>query len=77
MAPGVDELLERARSKRELPVASERSRIRKAAKVSQREVALALGVSHTAVAKWEAGSMPRDSRAAYARLLDELARIVA
>jgi DNA-binding transcriptional regulator YiaG len=60
MTTGVDELLERLHSRRKLPAKSERRRIREAAGVSLRDVALALGVSHTAVQKWEDGATPRD-----------------
>jgi DNA-binding transcriptional regulator YiaG len=74
---GIDELLEQVRSRRELPRPDERRRIRTAAELSLRDVAAALGVSHTAVAKWEKGSKPRERRLAYARLLDELKRIAA
>jgi DNA-binding transcriptional regulator YiaG len=77
MSTGVDQLLERVRSRRELPVPEERRRIREAAGVSLRDVALALGVSHTAVAAWEAGAMPREHRSSYARLLGELERAAA
>jgi DNA-binding transcriptional regulator YiaG len=57
-----------------LPAPSERRRIRETACVSLRDVARALGVSHTAVASWEAGATPREHHAAYARLLEELRR---
>jgi DNA-binding transcriptional regulator YiaG len=77
MTSGVDELLERVRSRRKLPTTSERRRIRQAAGVSLRDVAVALGVSHTAVAKWEEGATPREQRDAYARLLEELKHIAA
>ncbi len=78
MSASVDELVERLRSRRELPRASERRRIRRAAGASMRDVGAAIGVSHTAVRKWEAGSMPRaPHRDAYARLLDELKRVAA
>jgi transcriptional regulator with XRE-family HTH domain len=77
MTSGVDELLERIRSRRALPPKSERRRIREAANVSLRDVAVALGVSHTAVAKWEDGATPREHRDAYARLLEELKRAAA
>ena len=56
---------------------AERRRIREEADVTLRDVAAALGVSHTAVVKWEAGATPRKQRNAYARLLDELQRIAA
>jgi transcriptional regulator with XRE-family HTH domain len=77
MTTSVDELLERVRSRRKLPVAAERRRIREHAGVSLRDVAAALGVSHTAVASWESGATPRDHRAAYAHLLEELKRMAA
>ena len=70
---GVDDLLERIRSRRGLPTASERRRIREGAGVSLRDVGDALGVSHTAVAAWESGTRPRQHHAtAYAKLLEEL-----
>lgn len=75
MTTGLDELLERVRSRRELPLPAERRQIRDAARLSLRDVAVALGVSHTAVASWEAGATPREKRADYARLLDELKRV--
>jgi DNA-binding transcriptional regulator YiaG len=75
MATGVDELLERVRSRRKLPPASERRSIRQGADLSLRDVARALGASHTAVAAWEAGATPREHMAAYAKLLDELRRL--
>jgi transcriptional regulator with XRE-family HTH domain len=74
---GVDELLERVRSRRKLPIAKERRQIRERAGVSLRDVATALGVSHTAVAGWESGATPREHRAAYAQLLEELKRVAA
>jgi transcriptional regulator with XRE-family HTH domain len=77
MTSGVDDLLERVRSRRKLPAKSERRRIREAAGVSLRDIAVALGVSHTAVAKWEDGATPRERRDAYARLLEELKRVAA
>jgi len=74
---GVDELLERVRSRRTLPAPAERRRIRQRARVSLRDVARALGVSHTAVASWEAGATPRQHRVAYSALLEELKRVAA
>jgi transcriptional regulator with XRE-family HTH domain len=68
---GVDELLERVRARRRLPPAGERRRIREAAGVSQHEVAKALGVSWTAVYRWEQGSRPREHEAAYNVEFDE------
>jgi DNA-binding transcriptional regulator YiaG len=72
---GVDDLVERVRSRKQLPGPAERRRIREAAGVSLRDVAAAVGVSHTAVASWEAGATPREHRTAYLRLLEELHRI--
>jgi DNA-binding transcriptional regulator YiaG len=78
MSNGVDELLERVRSRRKLPPKSERRLIRKAANVSLRDIAVALGVSHTAVQKWEDGATPREPlKNDYARLLEELKRVAA
>ena len=73
----VDELLERVRSRRTLPPAAERRRIREAAGVAQRELARALGVSWTAIQRWESGAMPRshvDDYAGALRGLRELSR---
>jgi transcriptional regulator with XRE-family HTH domain len=75
MTIGADELLERLRSKRGLPRPGERREIRQAAGASLRDVAEVLGVSHTAVRSWEEGATPREHRAAYAALLDELRRV--
>jgi DNA-binding transcriptional regulator YiaG len=71
-ASGVDNLLERVRSRRKLPMAAERRRIREAAGFSLRDIGAALGVSHTAVASWEAGAMPREQIGRYAALLEAL-----
>jgi len=69
----LDELLVRARARRQLPSAEERRRIREAAGVSQRELALALGVSWTAVQRWENGARPRSRVEEYATALAQLA----
>ena len=70
------DLLERLRAKRELPLPEERRRIREAAGASLRDVARELGVSHTAVRRWETTrAVPRESRIAYVRLLDELRQL--
>jgi predicted transcriptional regulator len=68
------ELLARFRTHRKLPLPDERKRIREAAKVSLRELAAAVGCSHVAITRWEAGAMPADpvQLARYQRLLDEL-----
>jgi predicted DNA-binding transcriptional regulator YafY len=70
-------LLEQLRSRRRLPPASERRRIREAAGVSLRQLGAAIpphGVSAMAVLRWEAGATPRDTEhlRAYGRLLEEL-----
>ena len=70
-----DELLERVQARRRLPPPTERRRIRERAGVSLRDLAAAVGVSHATIRNWEAGATPREHRAAYARLLEELDRI--
>lgn len=69
----VEELAQRVRAA-QLPEPAERVRIRRAAHVTLREFARALGVSPMTVSRWEAGeSMPRlDQAARYARLLNEV-----
>ena len=71
------ELLARVRSRRRLPPPDERRTIRRGAGVSLRELAAAIGVSHVAITRWEAGAEPADPRhlMAYARILDELRRL--
>jgi transcriptional regulator with XRE-family HTH domain len=73
------ELLERVRSRRSLPVPAERRRIREQAGVSLRELAAVIGVSHVAITRWEAGAQPADPVhvTAYGRLLAELKRAAA
>jgi DNA-binding transcriptional regulator YiaG len=70
-----DELLDRVRALRRLPSPAERRRIRERARVSLRDMAAAVGVTHASIRNWEAGATPREHRAAYARLLEELDRI--
>jgi DNA-binding XRE family transcriptional regulator len=71
---GVDALLADTRSRRRLPRADERRRVREAAGVSQRQLARALGVSWTAIQRWETGSRPRrpEHVIEYRRALDGL-----
>lgn len=59
----------------ELPCPAERARLRKAASLTQGEVARALGVHRVAVARWETGAHePRNPhRRHYARFLHALA----
>jgi DNA-binding transcriptional regulator YiaG len=70
------ELLERVRSRRGLPSPAERRRIREQAGVSLRELGMAIGVSHVAITRWEAGAQPASAAhaKAYGRLLEELKR---
>jgi transcriptional regulator with XRE-family HTH domain len=71
------ELLARVRSRQRLPLSEERRRIRERAGVSLRELARAIGVSHVAIARWEAGAEPANPEhvAAYGRILAELRRL--
>ncbi|MEJ7569984.1 MAG: helix-turn-helix domain-containing protein [Gaiellaceae bacterium] len=69
-----EELLQLLRERRQLPPADERRRIREAADVSQRELARALGVSWTAIQRWEDGARPRNHTVQYAEALAELRR---
>src|SRR5262245_33312656 len=67
-------LLDRVRTKQALPTPSERRSIREAAGCSLREVGDAVGVSFTAVKRWEQGATPRSDEhlALYSQLLDQL-----
>ena len=78
MGSTVDQLLQKVRSRRQLPPPNECRQIRIDAGISLREVAAAVGVSHAAIVSWERGSRPRDSEhaASYSRLLTELQRSV-
>jgi hypothetical protein len=71
------ELLARVRSRRRLPFPEERRLIRKRARVSMRELGAAIGVSHVAIARWEAGAEPANPEhvAAYGRILAGLRRL--
>jgi transcriptional regulator with XRE-family HTH domain len=77
VANGIEDLLDQVRARRRLPPPEERRSIREQAGVSLRDVAEALGVSHTAVRSWECGRIPREHRASYAQLLEELKRVAA
>ncbi|MEV4928066.1 telomere-associated protein Tap [Streptomyces roseoverticillatus] len=72
----IDALLAQAAGA-DLPPPEERKRLRTAAKLTQAQVATALGVRRESVAGWEAGRMePRQPhRAQYARLLSGLAAV--
>ncbi|MFD9691523.1 helix-turn-helix domain-containing protein [Kitasatospora sp. NPDC059088] len=71
----VDALLAKARDGGDLPEPVERERLRKAAGLTQVEVAQALGTRRETFAKWESGAaQPRaPRRGAYAFLLAGLA----
>jgi DNA-binding XRE family transcriptional regulator len=71
----VDALLAQAAAENELPPPAERERLRKAARLTQKQVAEALGVARETVVAWEKGrAEPRPpQRQGYARLLDGLA----
>ena len=73
----LDALVERVRERRQLPLKEERRQIREAAGVSQRELARALGVSWTAIQRWEDGARPRQHVAEYQRALEELSKLAA
>jgi DNA-binding transcriptional regulator YiaG len=68
------ELVERARAANRLPAPWRRRQIRESARVSQRELAAALGVTVMAVNRWERGLVNPRGRyaAAYAALLEQL-----
>ncbi|SDT83490.1 Helix-turn-helix domain-containing protein [Streptomyces sp. TLI_053] len=73
----VDALLAKARDGGDLPEPAERERLRKAAGLTQVEVAAALFTRRETFAKWESGTaQPRaPKRGAYAHLLAGLADI--
>ncbi|WP_405021308.1 hypothetical protein OHV05_34780 [Kitasatospora sp. NBC_00070] len=73
----VDALLAKARDGGDLPVPAERERLRKAAALTQIEMAAALKTRRETFAKWENGTaQPRaPKRGAYAFLLAGLADI--
>ena len=71
------ELLGRLRARKELPAPSECKRIRIAAGAGLRDVAREIGVSAMSIQRWESGACkPGHGAVAYARLLEELERIV-
>jgi DNA-binding transcriptional regulator YiaG len=69
----VDALLS-AQDRQDLPAPAERGRLRRAADLTQRQVADALGVRTETIWAWERGrSEPRPPhRAAYAHLLEQI-----
>ena len=77
MPPNLNLLLDKARCRASLPVASERRRIRKRAGVSQEDIAVTLGVNRATVCRWELGELnPGPAHLAdYCQVLDELERV--
>ena len=72
------ELLAELSLYQQLPNAEDRVRIRKAAGISQRRMAMALGVTEQTIANWEQGKRPGVHHAkAYLELLEELERVMA
>lgn len=68
-------LVERVRSRRRLPEPALRRALRESAGLSQGDLATALGVTRSAVSRWEAGQRePRGVMVAdYLKLLDRVA----
>ena len=71
----LETLVERSRSKRRLPEPNLRRILRESARVSQEDLAQALGVNRSTICRWENGARsPRGSNlSAYLNLLDRLA----
>lgn len=74
----MSQLMERLRSRPQLPSPAAARAIREAAEISQQALAEELGVHRVTVARWEAGQRrPRGSRrVAYAGLLEQLRRVI-
>ena len=74
----LDELLEEARARDSVPPVELRRLLRERVGLTQAELGRALGVDAATISRWEAGlRSPRgQSRGAYARLLERLAREV-
>jgi len=78
MNDSLDALVAKAQNRCSLPVPERRRSIRQSAKLTQAEVATAIGVDRVAVSRWERGeSAPRGaSFERYVTLLDRLQREV-
>jgi transcriptional regulator with XRE-family HTH domain len=74
----IDSLIEKAHLRRTLPTPEERRQIRTQARLTQQNVAEALGSDRASVSRWESGERsPRGSMLdAYAALLDRIKREV-
>jgi transcriptional regulator with XRE-family HTH domain len=77
MPDAIDDLIRRAKNRNGLPPYAERRQIRTNARVSMRDLGDAVGVSHVAIAHWEAGQNPRkpEHLERYKRALDGLRKI--
>jgi transcriptional regulator with XRE-family HTH domain len=74
MDTDVDALLARGNARRRLPEPRFRRMLRESAGVSQGDIAKALGVSRSAVSRWESGQRdPSSTLVPYVDLLDRLA----
>ena len=73
--PAIEDIAALARV-RELTASGRARKLRKAARLSQGDIATALGTTLSAVSRWETGRtrVPRSHAALYSRILDELER---
>ena len=74
----IHEVIKRSRRRRRLPTPDVRRLLRQQARLSQEDIAVAMGVSRAAVVRWERGERtPRQPHYdAYVELLDQLRREV-
>ena len=74
----IEDALQAARARRQLPAPGTRRLIREQAGVTQEDVATAVNVSRAAVSRWESGDREprRGVLGAYVSLLDRLKREV-
>lgn len=75
MKTTTDELIAKARVRNTVPEPAVRRLLRKRARLTQAEVAAAVGVTQAAVARWEKGDRNPNARFApvYVNLLDRIA----
>jgi transcriptional regulator with XRE-family HTH domain len=76
MTDGITQLESLARSRHRLPDPETRQLIRQRARVSQDDLAAALGVSRAAISRWETGSREpaKETVGSYVAALDALLR---